>query len=176
MNSEMADSVTKFFTSENHDGMRSPGGSKSRRGPFFGLQPHFNIAEAVAQGAFRALDRPLIDGRKAEKETQKHRSGELDTHFRRTNVVGSGFQTPHYGPRQVLQYPSLRGLPSSTVDSLPRPKEYPEEFIRHLFILRRTSAHLPSFADSSALIRRRPRHTDQTTPIGAVVFSWCGCV
>ncbi len=66
----------------------------------------------VAQSAFRVLGRRLVDGRNPEKETQKHRSGELDTHFRRTNVDGSGFQTPHYGPRQVLQYPSLRGLPS----------------------------------------------------------------
>ena len=41
----MTDSVTKFLTSENHGGMLPKRRTGSRRSPFFGLNPHLNIAE-----------------------------------------------------------------------------------------------------------------------------------
>ena len=148
----------------------------SQRCPLFGPQGRFRGTKSITQRGSTPPSKPVNDEFEAEKEAQKHRSGELDTHFRRTTVEASGFQTHITGRGRSFHIRAFAGFPPSPVDSFPRLQESPEEFIRHSFILRRTSAHLPSFADLSALLRRRPRHTDQTTPIGAVVFSWHGCV
>ena len=67
-----------------------------------------------------------------------------------------------------ISEPSRASLESPWLRFSPRSQESPRSSSGTILI-RRNFAHLPSFADFSALIRRRPRHTDQTTSFGAVV-------
>ena len=149
----------------------------SQRCPLFGPQGRFRGTKSITQRGSTPPSKPVNDEFEAEKEAQKHRSGELDTHFRRTTVEASGFQTHITGRGRSFHIRAFAGFPPSPVDSFPRLQESPEEFIRHSFILRRTSAHLPSFADSprqsSAAARDIPTRRPRSGPwfsLGMVAF------
>jgi hypothetical protein len=56
------------------------------------------------------VDWQTITGLQAEIEPKKHRSGELDTDFRRTNLDVSGFQTPHTGRGRSFHIRAFAGF------------------------------------------------------------------